>query len=554
MSLTYNKPLNIPITKIVKPTTTTTAKSTSLHTLLLLMLINLLVIVLGPTVSAQSGEIKLTATVAADQYDLDEYLNTQTILIDTLRHYIGALEQKINVLKRKTYQIKAINDVALTDVHKYVNNPLNALTILKRFTSDWHILQQHAHNVNSTTEIVQNLTNTRKSLKFPSESDFDEAASNLLRIQGIYQLEPELLAMGQVNGVKLGSAMSWSDCLEIGRISVKNGDFIIAKYWMEVALGKLPTEEKVMNATEQSHTAGGRNDVVETARLEIMEALVATEFTMGNIVGALDMVNEMLQKQPKSEYLRKTKLKFENELEKSAVNSGKKSKRLVKKKTQSDKSIEELLIEEICRETANTGGATRGSHHIFNSRAQHCRLVSRNLPELALQPFQVEFVSLDPYVVIYHNFLRAREISDLQQIIEEEYAIDGDVVTKSANFSVEEKLATMAKRLQLATGHTSADFSDWEVEGWTFEDDVRADPLVPMSTQTVANVLINLQTPKLGGAIVFPQLELGIALPPNALLYWTQLNEQLEYDYRSKQHICPVIAGIQLVAYTSISA
>ncbi|XP_017461288.1 PREDICTED: prolyl 4-hydroxylase subunit alpha-2-like [Rhagoletis zephyria] len=70
----------------------------------------------------------------------------------------------------------------------------------------------------------------------------------------------------------------------------------------------------------------------------------------------------------------------------------------------------------------------------------------------------------------------------------------------------------------------------------------------------MANVLFNLQTPKLGGAIVFPQLEMGISLPANALLYWTQLDEYYEYDYRSKQHVCPVIAGTQLTVYTSITA
>lgn len=53
-------------------------------------------------------------------------------------------------------------------------------------------------------EIVENLTITRKSFKFPSESDFDKAALDLLRIQGVYQLEPEHLAVGEVNGIKLG--------------------------------------------------------------------------------------------------------------------------------------------------------------------------------------------------------------------------------------------------------------------------------------------------------------------------------------------------------------
>ncbi|XP_017492165.1 PREDICTED: prolyl 4-hydroxylase subunit alpha-2-like [Rhagoletis zephyria] len=215
------------------------------------------------------------------------------------------------------------------------------------------------------------------------------------------------------------------------------------------------------------------------------------------------------------------------------------------------------MIEEVCRETANIALANnKVSHHIFNSRTQHCRLVDGNLPELLLQPFQVEFLSLDPYIVVHHNVLNTQEIDELQELIEEEYADDGVVLSESQKFTklAQRKLRSLAKRLQLATGHASADFAEWLVEHFTFEDVVHAEPLVPASTQTMANVLFNLQTPKLGGAIVFPQLEMGISLPANALLYWTQLDEYNEYDYRSKQHVCPVIAGTQLTVYTSITA
>lgn len=79
--------------------------------------------------------------------------------------------------------------------------------------------------------------------------------------------------------------MSWSDCLEIGRKSVQNGDFIIAKFWMEVALEKLPTvagaQMAAANATEEMALAEGGSAEVKNARLEIMEALAMTEFNMG---------------------------------------------------------------------------------------------------------------------------------------------------------------------------------------------------------------------------------------------------------------------------------
>lgn len=83
--------------------------------------------------------------------------------------------------------------------------------------------------------------------------------------------------------------MSWSDCLEIGRKSAQNGDYMIAKFWMEVALGKLPAIEGApmvaANVTENeiSSVKEGRVEAVN-AHLEIKEALAITEFNMGKYV------------------------------------------------------------------------------------------------------------------------------------------------------------------------------------------------------------------------------------------------------------------------------
>ncbi|XP_029406268.2 prolyl 4-hydroxylase subunit alpha-2 [Bactrocera dorsalis] len=543
MSLTFSKRSNTPTQKSVRLKATAVSRTSS-FALFLFMLTTLLIFAFG------SAAAQTTTTTMNDQYLMVEYLNTQAVLTDTLRRYIEALQQKIGFIKSKTNEIKAINDVAAADMHKYVSNPLNALTILKRVTSDWQMLRQYAHNIDSTTEIVKNLTITRKSLKFPSESDFDEAALNLLRIQGVYQLEPERLAVGEVNGIKLGAAMSWSDCLEIGRKSVKNGDFVIAKFWMEVALGKLPAVAgasiAAANATEGMSSTEGLSAEVRNARLQIMEALAIIESNMGNLDSALDIINTLLKKHPKNKNLLKTKARVEKKFKKPKKNSKKASKQSKENKAQSGKSVEELLIGEICRAATNIDAAS--SSGAFSNSAADCRLIYGNLPELLLQPLQVELLSLDPYIAIYHNVLSAQEISDLQQIIAD--ADDGDEAAVAKLL----KHKSTTERLQLATGHAGRKWGAWQMERWTFEEDVHTDALLPATTEIMANVLFNLQTAKLGGAIVFPQLELGITLPTNALLYWTQLNEYHEYDYRSKQHVCPVIVGTQLTAYTSIQA
>ncbi|EDX16192.1 GD13460 [Drosophila simulans] len=53
----------------------------------------------------------------------------------------------------------------------------------------------------------------------------------------------------------------------------------------------------------------------------------------------------------------------------------------------------------------------------------------------------------------------------------------------------------------------------------------------------------------MGGAVVFPQLELGVNVPRGSLLHWRTRSaggSSSEWDYRSGQAICPVLLGVQL--------
>jgi len=53
----------------------------------------------------------------------------------------------------------------------------------------------------------------------------------------------------------------------------------------------------------------------------------------------------------------------------------------------------------------------------------------------------------------------------------------------------------------------------------------------------------------MGGAVVFPQLELGVNVPRGSLLHWHTRSaggSSSDWDYRSGQAVCPVLLGIQL--------
>ncbi|XP_059217450.1 prolyl 4-hydroxylase subunit alpha-2 [Stomoxys calcitrans] len=243
------------------------------------------------------GNVKgeLIATANAHD-DLLEMLHTEKVLIDGLRHYIDTQQEKLNVLKSKTKDIQKLYDEIGDNREGYLNNPINTVTLLKRITSDWKGMTDYAEEYLDTEELTKNITKTQE-LVFPTEDDYESSLVSLLRIQDMFKLEPQRLSVGEVNGIKLGSEMSWSDCLEIGLKSMKNGYHAYAKYWMETALEKIPNagghqqqkQVKAKNASQpleeqdednQSSSAGADNkdEYNIKARMEVFRALINVEY------------------------------------------------------------------------------------------------------------------------------------------------------------------------------------------------------------------------------------------------------------------------------------
>ncbi|TMW47308.1 hypothetical protein DOY81_007618 [Sarcophaga bullata] len=165
--------------------------------------------------------------IVQEQDELYEMLNTEKVLINTLRHFIESQEQKLDFLKSKTLEVRHIHDNAI-DREKYLYNPINA-----------------------------NFTLQTEKLTFPTEDDYDAALGNLLRIQDMYQLKPKSLSMGEVNGVKLGSEMTWSDCLEIG---LKSRNLNEALRLANEILELQPKQKTVIKAKKQIEKELKRNN------------------------------------------------------------------------------------------------------------------------------------------------------------------------------------------------------------------------------------------------------------------------------------------------------
>lgn len=141
------------------------------------------------------------ALAGSSEEHLRGLLATEASLIDALRDYIDGLAQQLEVIKGETAAIEKVHQLVGSRVEEHMGNPLNVLTILKRFQSVWPLLAQQA---NATHNLGTNLPDYKMDLQLPSEEDYEEALLNLLRLQSVYDLKPATLSLGMVHGLKVG--------------------------------------------------------------------------------------------------------------------------------------------------------------------------------------------------------------------------------------------------------------------------------------------------------------------------------------------------------------
>ncbi|XP_059217452.1 prolyl 4-hydroxylase subunit alpha-3-like [Stomoxys calcitrans] len=274
----------------------------------------------------------------------------------------------------------------------------------------------------------------------------------------------------------------------------------------------------------------------------------------------------MLEINPQQKNVLKAIKQIKDDIKKSTSSMKQKAESKQAKKTAIQKTDEELMIEEICREATNS----QQTKQIHNAQMvssvsastpttptlPQCSLMTNNLKWLMLQPLKVEILSVDPFIVIYHQTLHSKQMEQLKEFIVEK---DDDAVEEGSLQLTkigEKKMRQINEKLHFVTGHGREAFQGlrWQWNRYNFEKIMEVDMTTVSSVYRQAGMLFNLQQPLLGGSVIFPQLQLSINLPQGSLLYWSTLNEFAAQDYRSIYHICPVIGGSQITATTYIKA
>ncbi|XP_033229504.1 prolyl 4-hydroxylase subunit alpha-1 [Belonocnema kinseyi] len=487
-------------------------------------------LLIGATVMAllSSGNGELYTALV----DMEELLETESVLIDTLHGYILAQEHRLATLRRNVEDYSREHEEASRNIQQYLSNPINAYLLVKRLTTDWKRVEELiSEDVGNA--FVANITSSRSDLKFPTDEDLNGAAVALMRLQDTYKLETAQVARGVLNGVQYSTGLSAGDCFELGRQSYNNGDYYHTVLWMQEAMDRLQEEQNKTTTSKQ----------------DILEYLAFSTYMQGNVARALSMTNELLELVPTHQRALGNRAYYQEEIEKKSsqvrkkrgedgqddVNQVDQPFTVAEKKIKTLKEMTEReRYEMLCRGEISLPANIK--------KKLKCRYVDRGIPFLKLAPFKEEEAYLDPRIVIYHDVIYDEEIETIKRLAQPR------LINRSGTYPREIKVwlimasDSVINDLKFLCGVDSQTRHVFHSTAHSLYVLV----LVLLEPGTLTNSIMS--DVEQGGGTVFTGINLSLWPKKGSAAFWYNLKPNGHGNFLTRHAACPVLTGSKWVA------
>ncbi|XP_034116500.1 prolyl 4-hydroxylase subunit alpha-2-like isoform X2 [Drosophila albomicans] len=483
-------------------------------------------------VSGQEDNEKSHSTSIAGMVEL---LKLEDQLVENLSQYADELEQKLRTVRGFVTGMRKENQLALNQTEHYLANPLNAFSLIRRMQQDWthwqYYMQQEVglKQLNFVKEMQQLL---------PTSTDLEEAAASIYRIHSTYDMKVSDIVKGLLNGKQYAVSLNALDSYAMGKYLYDQQNFGYACQWIFQAIEWLKNGKHKLPLPLAL-------DLSEVSRL-YAESLIQ----MNRYADALNVINSALS-------LKTDKVKLL--LRKSEVEHLIRTHPNIAPKPQFVKQV--------------VGAYEHGCRGHFPVRSQlHCVYNSTNSPFLRLAPLKMELVGLDPYMVLYHDVISDKEISELQSLAVPslkratvfQQATGRNTVVKTRTSKVT-WLADGFNNLTGVLNRRVMDMTGFNVVGsemlqvmnyglgghydkhYDYFNSSLATNLTKMNGDRIATVLFYLTDVEQGGATVFPNIQKAVFPTKGAAIIWYNLKHDGEGDQRTLHAACPVIVGSKWV-------
>ncbi|XP_040114764.1 prolyl 4-hydroxylase subunit alpha-3 isoform X2 [Oryx dammah] len=470
-------------------------------------------------------------------------------LLGLLRRYLRGEEARLRDLTRFYHKVLSLHEDSATPV----SNPLLAFTLIKRLQSDWK-------NVVHSLEASENIRALKDGYErveqdLPAFEDLEGAARALMRLQDVYMLNVKGLARGVFQRVT-GSAvtdlysprrlfsLTGDDCFQVGKVAYDMGDYYHAIPWLEEAVSLF------------RGSYGDWKTEDEASLEDALDHLAFAYFQAGNVLCALNLSREFLLYSPDNKRVARNVLKYEKLLAESPNQA-------VAETVMQRPNVPHLQTRDTYEGLCQTLGS-QPTHYQIPSL--YCSYETNSSPYLLLQPVRKEVIHLEPYVVLYHDFVSDAEAQKIRGLAEPwlqrsvvasgekqlpvEYRISKSAWLKD---TVDPVLVTLDHRIAALTGlDVQPPYAEYlQVVnygiGGHYEPhfDHATSPSSPLyrmnSGNRVATFMIYLSSVEAGGATAFIYGNFSVPVVKNAALFWWNLHRSGEGDGDTLHAACPVL-------------
>ncbi|XP_077448951.1 prolyl 4-hydroxylase subunit alpha-2 isoform X1 [Stigmatopora argus] len=509
---------------------------------------------------------------------MTDLLYTEKELVHSLREYIKAEESKLAEIKSWARKLDDLTRVSTADPEGYLAHPVNAYKLMKRLHSEWSQLESLVLQ-NPSDGFISNVTMHRQ--YFPDAEDEKGAAKALMRLQDTYRLDSEDFSKGRLPGMHSKAVLTVDDCFDMGKTAYNEGDYYHAVLWVQQALKQFDAGEEAV-----------------VSKASILDYLSYSVYQMGDLPRAIELTRRLVAIDSSHQraggnlrYYEKLLLKKQNdeqEEEQADQSSSEEPIQLGTYVRPKDHLPEREIYEALCR--GEGAKLTEGRRSRLFCRYHDG---SRN-PRLLLKPIKEEDEWDSPHIVRYLEALSDYEIEKIKEMAKPRLARatvrdPKTGVLTTANYRVSKSawleeedgpvISRVNQRIQDITGLTvdtaellqvanygvggqyepHFDFSrrpfdsNLKVDGnrlatfLNYKDEPDAFKRLGTGNR-VATFLNYMSDVEAGGSTVFPDLGAIIQPRKGTAVFWYNLFESGEGDYRTRHAACPVLVGSKWVS------
>ncbi|XP_017076147.1 prolyl 4-hydroxylase subunit alpha-2 [Drosophila eugracilis] len=461
---------------------------------------------------------------ATSIYDMGKLVSYELYLLNTLEKFSEKLQQRVDTIEHYL-QMMEYEESGQLPTH-----PIDSFRVVRRLYSDyanwvWYLEQQpwEAYVLNITAIAA----------KMPTTKDMGEATRGLELIQSVYSISTRNMAQGVFREVHSNISLNAMECYTIAKDMVKYKNLTRAMEWLNVGVEKYMEDEQ--NEENYLYTQLG------VTLVSFHELLVEIKEGLGSRTSALAELEAAIGTWSEKVSLRRTYARL-------AMNI-----RIGKEpplKEEQPQGVYEQCCSVECRPIGKLVC-------LYNTTAS---------PFLRLAPLKMELLSLDPYMVLYHDVLSERDIIGIKNLAQGSLV---PALTISSNISLQERPArttngawikqtdgVMLRMTQLTQDMTNFDLHDSEIFQvmnygiggyYAIHYDFFGYSLQTDFSDRISTALFYLSDVTLGGATVFPSLRLSVFPKKGSALLWYNLDHKGDGDVRTLHSACPTVVGSRWV-------